>query len=64
MRFFRLQAATLIFAMAFAVGLTALTFEQTAYAQETTGGFQGTVKDPSGAVVPVNLIVQKPRKTT
>jgi hypothetical protein len=38
--------------MAFAVGLTALTFEQTAYAQETTGGFQGTVKDPSGAVVP------------
>jgi outer membrane receptor protein involved in Fe transport len=29
----------------------------TAYAQETTGGLQGTVKDPSGAVVPSTKVV-------
>jgi len=29
----------------------------TAYAQETTGGLQGTVKDPSGAVVPNAKVV-------
>jgi len=34
-----------------------LTMLPTAVAQETTGGLQGTVKDPSGAVVPGALVV-------
>ena len=29
----------------------------TSYAQETTGGLQGTVKDPSGSVVPGAKVV-------
>jgi hypothetical protein len=36
----------------FAALMLALTSVQPASAQETTGGLQGTVKDPSGAVVP------------
>ena len=52
MRFFRLQGLAVVFAIALALGFTATTFEQLAYGQETTGGMQGTVKDPSGAVVP------------
>jgi hypothetical protein len=51
MRFIRLQKVTLAFALAFALGFTIQGLEQTAFAQETTGGLQGTVKDPSGAVV-------------
>src|SRR5271166_4340325 len=35
----------------FAVGLFSLLLVVNAFAQETTGGLQGTVKDPSGAVV-------------
>lgn len=46
MRFFRLLGVTL----ALALGLLAIT-QQRALGQETTGGLQGTVKDPSGAVV-------------
>lgn len=46
MRFFRLLGVTL----ALALGLLAIT-QQRAFGQETTGGLQGTVKDPSGAVV-------------
>src|SRR5215467_3378266 len=32
--------------------LLLLTFVVSAFAQETTGGIQGTIKDPTGAVVP------------
>jgi hypothetical protein len=47
MRFFRLLGVTL----ALALGLVLVT-QQSAFGQETTGGIQGTVKDPSDAVVP------------
>jgi len=52
MRFFRLQGIALVFAVAFALGFVVATQQPSAYCQETTGGIQGTVKDPSGAVVP------------
>ncbi len=52
MRFFRLQGMAFFFAIAFALGLIVTTQQQLAYCQETTGGLQGSVKDPSGAVVP------------
>jgi hypothetical protein len=52
MRFLRLQGVTLVFAVAFALALQIATQQQSAYCQETTGGLQGTVKDPTGAVVP------------
>jgi len=51
MRFIRLQGAALAFAMALTFGLTIQTLQQPAYSQETTAGLQGTVKDPSGAVI-------------
>jgi len=52
MRFFRLQGIALVFAVAFALGFVVATRQPSVYCQETTGGLQGTVKDPSGAVVP------------
>jgi outer membrane receptor protein involved in Fe transport len=52
MRFFRLQGIALTLAIAFAFGFVVATQQPSAYCQETTGGLQGTVKDPSGAVVP------------
>jgi hypothetical protein len=52
MRFIRLQGLAVWFGLALALGFTATTIEQSVYGQETTGGMQGTVKDPSGAVVP------------
>ena len=52
MRFFRLQGLAVLFAIALALGFTVTTFDHPVYGQETTGGMQGTVKDPSGAVVP------------
>ncbi|MGB8261670.1 MAG: TonB-dependent receptor [Terracidiphilus sp.] len=53
MRFFRLQGAVLLFAVALALGFSLTSaFVRTAYSQETTGGLQGTVKDPTGALVP------------
>ena len=52
MRFFRLQGVALVFAVMLALGFTLNTLQQPAIAQETTGGMQGTVKDPTGAVVP------------
>ncbi len=52
MRFIRLQSVALMFAVALALGLTLPVLQQPAYSQETTGGLQGTIKDPSGAVVP------------
>jgi outer membrane receptor protein involved in Fe transport len=51
MRFFRSQIAAAAFAISLALGFIALTHQPSAYSQETTGGIQGTVKDPSGAVV-------------
>jgi hypothetical protein len=51
MRFFRLQDTALAFALMLAGGFMAQTLQQPAYSQETTGGIQGTIKDPSGAVV-------------
>ncbi|HVZ82260.1 MAG TPA: carboxypeptidase regulatory-like domain-containing protein [Terracidiphilus sp.] len=51
MRFIRLQSVALVLGLIFALGFTLETAQQTAYGQETTGGIQGTVKDPSGAVV-------------
>lgn len=51
MRFFRLQGAALMFALALALGFTIQVVEQPAYSQETTGGLQGTVKDSSGAMI-------------
>lgn len=51
MRFFRIHSVALAFAIALALGFTLQVSEIPAYCQETTGGLQGTVKDPSGAVV-------------
>jgi hypothetical protein len=52
---FRLHRAMLV---AMAVALTfAFPVLQGVYSQETTGGLQGTVKDPSGAVVPKAKVV-------
>ncbi|HUN84919.1 MAG TPA: carboxypeptidase regulatory-like domain-containing protein [Terracidiphilus sp.] len=52
MRFIRLQGVALVFAVALALGFMLPTVQQAAFCQETTAGLQGTVKDPSGAVVP------------
>jgi len=52
MRFFRLQGMSIALVVALAFGFFVATQPQTSYSQETTGGLQGTVKDPSGAVVP------------
>lgn len=54
MRISRLQspALALAVALAFVFTLPLTRQQQMAWAQETTGGLQGTVKDPSGAVVP------------
>ncbi|MDE3163758.1 MAG: TonB-dependent receptor, partial [Acidobacteriota bacterium] len=41
-----------MFAVALCLGFTLQIVQQPAFAQETTGGLQGTVTDPSGAVVP------------
>ena len=51
MRFFRLHGVALAFAIALGLGLALQVSENAAFCQETTGGLQGTVKDPSGAVV-------------
>lgn len=51
MRFFRLQGISIALAVALALGSMVAIQPATSYAQETTGGLQGTVKDPSGAVV-------------
>jgi hypothetical protein len=52
MRLIKLQGAALMFAVALCLGFTIQIVQQPAFAQETTGGLQGTVTDPSGAVVP------------
>jgi hypothetical protein len=61
MRFLRLQGVAVVFGLALAMGLTLTAVQQSVNAQETTGGIQGTVKDPSGAVVPgANVSVTTP----
>src|ERR1700728_85627 len=57
MRFFRLQGFALLFSVALTFGFIASAHQQLAYSQELTGGLEGTVKDPSGAVVPRAKIV-------
>src|SRR5579862_1204468 len=57
MRFIKMQGAALMFAIALALGFTLPAVQQAAYCQETTGGLQGTVKDPAGAVVPRAKVV-------
>jgi outer membrane receptor protein involved in Fe transport len=52
MRFFRLQLFALVLGACFALVWTSDLTQAPLYAQETTGGLQGTVKDPSGALVP------------
>ena len=51
MRVFRWKFLGASCAIALALGFT-LCAPQVVYGQETTGGIQGTVKDPTGAVVP------------
>ncbi len=51
MRFIRLHCVSLAIALAIALGFNVSFMLQPASAQETTGGMQGTVTDPSGAVV-------------
>ena len=48
----QLHLGACLLALLFAFTLTSQIFETPAMAQETTGGLQGTVTDPSGAVVP------------
>src|SRR5208283_1534215 len=57
MRLFASRTISLILSIAFMLGFTVLTLQQPAYSQETTGGIQGTIKDPSGAVVPKAKVV-------
>lgn len=57
MRFFRLQGLAIALAVALALGWSIAPLQPRLYAQETTGGIQGTVKDPSGAVVPRAKVV-------
>lgn len=52
MRFFRLHSISIALAVALAAGFVVATQSTISYCQETTGGLQGTVKDPSGAVIP------------
>jgi hypothetical protein len=57
MRKFRLRSLAVAVLMAGALAFVPTTFEKAAFCQETTGGLQGTVKDPSGAVVPKAKVV-------
>jgi len=57
MRKLRLQSALLMVVVAVAVGFAPPMLQRAAYCQETTGGVQGAVKDPTGAVVPKAKVV-------
>ena len=57
MRLFRLHGISIVLALTLALGFTVAMNQPSAYSQETTGGLQGTVKDPSGAVVPGAKVV-------
>lgn len=52
MRLFRLQGISFALAAVLALGFLVVAQPNASYAQETTGGLQGTVKDATGAVVP------------
>jgi hypothetical protein len=52
MRCLRFHASVLALSLALGCYLTLASTERALYAQATTGGIQGTVSDPSGAVVP------------
>ncbi len=52
MRCFRFHASVLALSLALGCYLTLASTERSLYAQETSGGVQGTVSDPTGAVVP------------
>jgi Carboxypeptidase regulatory-like domain len=52
MRFFRMHASLLALSLAVGCYLALAPTTRPLIAQETTGGLQGTVKDPSGAVIP------------
>jgi hypothetical protein len=51
MRFSSLKNLTFALIVALTLGFALTASQQSAYSQETTGGLQGSVKDPSGAVV-------------
>jgi hypothetical protein len=57
MRCFRFHASVLALSLALGCCLTLAITERPVSAQETTGGLQGTVKDPSGAVIPRAKVV-------
>ncbi len=57
MRKFRLQSAALMVFATGALAFAPVVLQTSAYCQETTGGLQGTIKDPSGAVVPKAKLV-------
>jgi len=52
MRFSRIQSALWAFMAVLALGLAVVAMQKPVFGQETTGALQGTVKDPSGAVIP------------
>ena len=53
----RLKSAALLVFSAGALAFAAVVLQPPAFCQETTGGLQGTIKDPSGAVVPKAKVV-------
>ncbi len=57
MRKFRLHSAVHMVPVLVALALALTVLEPRVFSQETTGGLQGTVKDPSGAVVPKAKVV-------
>ena len=52
----KIRLRLFVLAVAFAFGFSFVLFHQIAWSQETTGGLQGTIKDPSGAVLPGALV--------
>jgi hypothetical protein len=52
MSFFRSTSRALALGIVLALTIASPLMQRTSYAQETTGGLQGTVKDANGAVVP------------
>lgn len=52
MRFFRFTIRALALGIVLALTVASPLMQRTSFAQETTGGLQGTVKDANGAVVP------------
>jgi len=57
MRKFRFEGAAMVLLTVAALAFAPLMLQRSAHGQETTGGLQGTVRDPSGAVVPNATVV-------